>query len=105
MSLSMTASALCTSFFMRAKRLWIAFAVPIVFDCVLDDNGAFKSALQAIAALVFRVVGFTMPGCCLLTACSFWRCVMAAGISAVVGDDAFDCVCCVILPGVDSCTL
>ena len=53
MSLSMTASALCTSFSIRAKRLWIAFAVPMVFDRVLDDNGACKAALRAIAALVF----------------------------------------------------
>ena len=43
-SQSMTASALCTLFSMCAKRLWIAFAVLIVFDCVLDDNGAFKAA-------------------------------------------------------------
>ena len=46
-----------------------------------------------------------MHGCCLLTARGFWRCVMAAGLLAVVGDDAFDCVFLVILPGVDSSTL
>ena len=64
MSLSMTASALCTLFSMRVKRLWIAFAVPMVFDRVLNGNGAFKSALRAVAALVLGVVGFTMHGCC-----------------------------------------
>ena len=77
----------------------------MVFDHVLDDNGAFKAALRAVAALVLGVVGFTLHGCCLLTACGFWRCVMAAGLLAVVGDDAFDRVICVMLPGVDSCTL
>ena len=53
MALSMTASALCTSFSMRVKRLWIALAVPMVFDRVLDANGAFSAASSAIAALVF----------------------------------------------------
>ena len=72
--------------------LWIAFAMPMVFNRVLDDNGAFKAALHAVAALVLDVVGFTTHGCCVLTACGFWRCVIAAGLSAVVGDDAFDCV-------------
>ena len=105
MSLSMTASALCTSFSMRVKRLWIAFAVPLVFDRVLDANGAFKAALGAIAALVLGVVGFATHGCCLHTACGFWSCVMATGQSAVVGDDAFDSVLLVISPGVDSGTL
>ena len=105
MSLSMTTSALYTSFSMRAKRLWIAFAVPMVFGHVLDDNGASKAALRAIAALVFGVVGCTMLGCCLLTACGFWRCVMVDGLLAVVGDNAFDLVFRVTLPGVNSCTL
>ena len=105
MSLSMTAKTLCTLFSTRAKRLWIAFAVPMVFDRVLDDNGACKAALRAIAALVFGVVVFTMLGCCLLTARGFWRCVMVDGLLAVVGDDAFDRVFCVTSPGVDSCTL
>ena len=53
MSLSMTASALYTSFSMRVQSLWIAFAVTMVFDCVLDANGAFSAASFAIAALVF----------------------------------------------------
>ena len=52
MSLSMTASALCTSFSMRVNRLWIAFALPMVFDCVLNARGAFSAASFAIAALV-----------------------------------------------------
>ena len=53
---------------MRVNRLWIAFAVPIVFDRVLDDNGAFNAASCAVAALVFGVVvGFATHGCCLLT--------------------------------------
>jgi len=42
---------------MRVKRLWIAFAVLMVFDCVLDDSGAFKAALRAVSALVLGVVG------------------------------------------------
>jgi hypothetical protein len=37
---------------MHVKRLWIAFVVTMVFDRVLDDNGAFKAALCAVAALV-----------------------------------------------------
>ena len=53
MSLSMTVSAFCTSFSMRVKRLWIALAVPMIFDRVLDANGAFSAASFAIAALVF----------------------------------------------------
>ena len=101
----MTTSALCTSFSMHAKRLWIAFAVPMVFDRVLNDNGACKAALRAIAALVFGVVGFTMLGCCLLTALGFCRSVMVDGLSAVFGDDAFNLVFLVTSPGVDSCTL
>ena len=52
-SLSMTVSALCTSFSMRVKRLWIALAVPMVFDHVLDANGAFSAVFFEIAALVF----------------------------------------------------
>ena len=101
----MTASAPCTSFSMPVKRLWIEFAVPMVFDRVLDDNGAYKAALRAIAALVFGVVGFTMLGCCLLTALGFCRSVMVDGLSAVFGDDAFNLVFLVTSPGVDSCTL
>ena len=63
----MTVSAWCTLFFMRVNRLWIAFAVPIVFDHVLDANGAFIAAFCAAAALVFGVlVGFSMHGRCLL---------------------------------------
>ena len=83
----------------------IAFAVPMVFDCVLDDNGAFKVASRVIAALVLGVVSFFTRVCFLLTACGFWCCVMAAGLLAVAGDDAFDCVFLVISPGVDSGTL
>ena len=105
MSLSMTASALCASFSIRVKRLWIALAMPMVFDRVLDDSGTFKAALHAIADLVLGVVGVTTHGCCLLTARGLWRCVMAAGLSAVVGDDVVDHVNLVILPGVDSGTL
>ena len=67
----MTASALCTLIYMRVKRLWIAFAMPMVFDCVLDYNGTIKAALRAVAALVLGVVGFTAHGCCLLTARGF----------------------------------
>ena len=44
---------LVNSFSMRVKRLWIALAVPMVFDHVLDANGAFSAASFAIAALVF----------------------------------------------------
>ena len=90
---------------MRVNCVWIAFAVPMVFNRVLDDSDAFKAALRAVAVLVLGVVGVTTHGWCLLTARGFWRCVMAAGISAVVGDNAFDCVFLVILPGVDSGTL
>ena len=53
--MSMTASALCTSFYMRVKHLWIALAVPMVFDLVLDARGVFSAASFAIAALVFGV--------------------------------------------------
>ena len=53
---------------MRVNCLWIAFAVPIVFDRVLDANGTFSAASRAVAALVFGlVVGFATHGCCLLT--------------------------------------
>ena len=52
MSLSMTASALCTSLSMRVKHVWTALAVPMVFDLVLDANGKFNAAFFAIAALV-----------------------------------------------------
>ena len=55
MSLSMTASALCTSFSMHVKRLWIAFTVPMIFDLDLDARGAFSAVSFAIAALVFGV--------------------------------------------------
>ena len=41
---------------MRVNRWWIAFAVPIVFDRVLDANGAFNAASRVVAALVFGVV-------------------------------------------------
>ena len=71
MSLSMTARSLCTSFSMRVKRLWIALAVPMVFDRVPDDNGAFKAAVRAVDALVLDVVGFATHGCCLHTARGF----------------------------------
>jgi len=104
-SLSMTVSALCTLFSICVKNLWIALAVPMVFDLVLDDNGAFKAAVCAVAALVLGVVGFAAHGCCMHTARGFWRCVVAAGLSAVVGVDAFDRVFLVISPGVDSGTL
>jgi hypothetical protein len=57
---------------MSANRLWIAFAVPMVFDCVLDDNDMFNAAYRAVAALVFGVVvGFATHGCCLLTNLGF----------------------------------
>ena len=57
---------------MRVSFWWSAFAVPIVFDCVLDANGAFIVAFCAVAALVFGVlVGFSTHGCCLLTNCGF----------------------------------
>ena len=53
---------------MRVNRLWTAFAVPMVFDRVLDASGAFNAASRAVAVLVFGVVvGFTTHGCCLLT--------------------------------------
>ena len=67
-SLSMTASTWYTSFSMRVNRFCTAFAVPMVFDRVLDANGAFNAASHAVAALVFGVVvGFSTHGCCLLT--------------------------------------
>jgi len=53
----MTASALCTLFSMRVNHLWIAFALPMVFDRVLDARGAFSAASFAIAALVFGFGG------------------------------------------------
>ena len=58
---------------MRVNCWWIAFAVPIVFDCVLDANGAFIADFRAVADLVFDVVGvgFDMHGLCLLTNCGF----------------------------------
>ena len=63
----MTDSAWCTLFSMRVIHLWISFAVPMVFDRVLDDNGAFNAASCAVAVLVFGVVvGFATYGCCLL---------------------------------------
>ena len=71
MFLFMTASALCTLFSMRVERLWIALAVPMVFDCVFDDNSAFKAAVRAVASLVLGVVGFATHGCCLHTARGF----------------------------------
>jgi len=108
-SLFMTASALCTSFSMRVNRLWTAFAVPIVFDRVLDANGAFNAATCAVAALVFGVVvGFSTHGRCLPTDRGFRRCVcwlVATGLSDVVGDAAFNRVLLVLSPGVVSGTL
>ena len=77
----------------------------MVFDHVLDDSSAFEAALRAVAALVLGVVGVTTYGWCLLTARGFQHCVMDAGLLAVVGDDVFDRVILVILPGVDSGTL
>ena len=80
--------------------------MPIVFDHVLDANGAFIADFCAVAALVFGVlVGFFTHGHCLLTDRGARHCVMAAGLSDVVGDVAFDRVFLLFLPGVDSGTL
>ena len=106
MSLSMTASARCTSFSMHVNCWWIAFAVPIVFDHVLDANGAFIADFRAVAALVFGVlVVFYMHVHCLLTDHGVQRCVMAAGLLDVVRDVAFDSLFLLLSPGVDSGTL
>jgi len=59
-SLSMTESALCTSFSMRVKGLWTALAVPMVFDLVLNANSAFNAAFFTIATLV---LGFWLVVC------------------------------------------
>ena len=91
---------------MHVNRWWIAFAVPIVFDHVLDANGAFIADFRAVAALVFGVlVGFFTHGRCLLTNHGVQRCVMAAGLLDVVRDVDFDSVFLLLSPGVDSGTL
>ena len=65
-SLSMTESALCTSFSMRVKHLWTALAVPMVFDLVFDANGAFSAAFFAISALVLGCWLVVCVVCCIL---------------------------------------
>ena len=76
------------------------------FFCVLEDNGAVNAASRAVAALVFGVVvGFSTHGRWLLNDCGFRHCVMATGLSDVVGDAAFDRAFLLFLPGVDSGTL
>ena len=80
--------------------------MPIVFDCVLDANGAFIADFRAVADLVFGVlVDFYTHGCCLLTNHGVQRCVMAAGLLDVVRDVAFDSLFLLLSPGVDSGTL
>ena len=76
---------------MRVNSLWIVFALPMVFDHVLNDSGTCEASLRAIAAIVLGVVDVTTHGWCLLTACGVWCCVMAAGLSAVVGDNLIVC--------------